>query len=380
MAYTLIYEASPFSKKYEEATECQSVVDCERQKYSVLWAAESSGESYSDTIDDSYLFSINLKAKVKYKLLDQLKFVGQMNLNFRNGRVQSRFGDFIPNGVFLGYGYFDWDVLDNEVLNLSAGALRQDLFFNPVFMANRSFPGVGQRIKLYDSSDSLNKFNIQFAAQQTIPTSYSFNTELIEKESLPSLLSAQVYANYETTLFDVKATAGFFSFSDLPSKVANYSRFTGNSIIGTDATSQFIFDFQGWMAGLTFMYKPNAGTSIALGIDMLENLEAPDTFNQSQRLRLVASKRINKDIGVILGVGNYFVESDAVPSYYTSTQYGNTNRKGNFIELGIEWIPQKFKITASYNQADLINSDTDGRQYNADFIFINLETAYDNIF
>lgn len=346
------------------------------KKLQIIWSAESSGESYADTTDESFIFSVSAKAKIKYKLLDRLSFRSSINMNFRNGRVQSRFGDFVPNGIFLSYGHFELDVLGNNNLMLEVGALGQQRVFSPVLIGNRSFPGLAQSIDIKSMDQQLRWVT---TAQQLIPTSYTFNTELIEKEELPTLVTLKSDLSYATRKFMVGGYAGYFSFSDLPSKVADQSRFTGSSVIGTNATSEFIFDFQGWLAGAVFKYRPSYDTAFGFEVDMLQNNGAPETFNQSQLLRFFASHRLNKDFGFDLIYGNYFVESDAVPGYYTPTSFGNTNRTGNYIEFGLEWIPQKVRVSGRYVKADLINQDDTGRQYDADFIFINLETAYDSI-
>lgn len=351
------------------------------KKIAVLWSARSSGESYADQTDESFLFGVQAGAKIRYHLLDRLTFYGGVNMNFRNGAVQSRFGDFTPSGVFLSSGHFNLDLIQKDqqdILSLQLGVLSQRRNFSMITMGPRAFPGVAQTFDL--SFDAFGgRLSPFIKLQQMIPTSYTFNTELIEKEELPTLMTAHTGFSFATGPVDISAYAGMFSFSDLPSKVADQSRFTGNSIIGTGSTSEFIFDFEGWLAGFTAKYD-SMSYSLGVAVDMQENTAAPSSFNQAQVIRLFGSKRINKDFGVDFVFGNFFAESDSAPSYYTPTGFGNTNRKGNFLELGFEWVPQKIRLSGRYAKADLINGDDAGRQYDADFIFINLETAYDTIF
>ncbi|MCO5113973.1 MAG: hypothetical protein M9899_07340 [Bdellovibrionaceae bacterium] len=342
------------------------------------WSLRSAGESYADQIDEDFVYAVGGRSEIKYRLLDRLIFTTTIDVQFRSGRVQSRFGEFTPSGIYLHYGYFDLDILNDDMFHLMFGTLDQRRVFSGFVMAQRSFPGLEERVNI-KAMDG--KMLYRFSTQQVIPTSYTFNTELVAKEELPTLFSAVASATYESgRSYDMSAYVGGFSYNNLPSKVADSSRFLGNSVIGTGAASQFIFGFEGWMAGIAGRYDFNRDIAVGFSLDMLENTSAPDTFNQAQMIRVFASRRLNADLGLDFNVGNYFVESDAVPGYYTSTVMGNTNRKGNFVELGLEWIPKKVRVSGRYVKADLINKDTSGRQYDADIITIHLETSYDRLF
>lgn len=367
-----LYESSSFSRASRKLLN-DSVKD---QKFSALWSIKSRAESYSDATDDSFLYSVGSQVRISYSLLERLEFKGQMDFSFRGGRVQARFGDFVPNGINLSYGYFDLEVFEDH-FSLLFGALNQRGTFSDVVMSYRAFPGLGQELKFKGMDDQL---EFSFGAQQVIPTSYSFNTELVSKEDLPSLMTLRASVFYEGDRFNLGAYAGFFSYSDLPSKVADSSRFLGNTVRGTGSASEFVFGFEGWTASLRGRFDLDIHTAMGFSMDVHENTSAPDSFNQSQLLRLFLSRRLNKDIGLDLTLANYFIESDAVPGYYTPTSLGNTNRKGNYIELGMEWVPHKLRVSGRYVKSDLINVDTTGRQYDADFIFINLETSYDTFF
>lgn len=371
-----LFRTSSFSRDSRK----ESMLFKKEDRFMLNWALKSSGESYADQIDEDFLFSVGGQADIKYRLLDRLVFVSSVHVNFRSGRVQSRFGDFVPSGIMLNYGYFNLDIFNNDLLNFYFGALDQRSMFSTTsstVMSRRAFPGLAQELGLKALDD---KLSFKLRAQQTIPTSYTFNTELVEKEELPTLMSGRGEAVYEGRGYDVSAYVGFFSYANLPSKVADSSRFLGNSVIGTGATSEFIFDFEGWVAGVAGRYDIGRDMAIGFSVDMLENSSAPNSFNQSQTLQLFVSKRLNQDLGFDFNFGNYFVESDAVPGVYTPTSMGNTNRKGNFIELGFEWVPKKTRVSTRYVRADLINRDTSGRQYDADIIYINLETSYDRLF
>lgn len=366
------FESSSFSKSYSKLLEDRA--EKAGKRVSLLWNLESEADSYSSSIDNYFYFQFKGVGKLRYKLLKQLTLNLKANVLFQGGQAQSRFGDLLPSGpAYLSYGYINYDVLGDERIAIQAGALSQfEVFGNNVFISNRAFPGVGESVTILNED-----WFLRLRAQQVVPTTYTFSTSLVERESTPTLSSANVDLSYQFEDLKLGLMAGVFDYGSLPAAVANSSRLYGNTVQGTGFASQFIFDYRGWLVNLEGIYNLSKDTSFRALVSMLENLGAPSTYNQSQVIQLSAHHRLNRDFGFDIVLSDFFIESDAVPAFFTSRSLGQTNRKGFAVEAGFQWVEKKIRLSAGYAISDLINPDPGLRQLDNDIITLNLETAYD---
>lgn len=365
------FDSSPFSKSYNKALEAKA--ESENKKVFLLWDMKSNAESYSSEIDNAFFFQFQSAGKLKYHILERLDLDLKATVLFQGGQAQSRFGDLLPSGpAFLNHGYLNLDVFNNDMLQLQAGALAQnEVFNNNLFISKRSFPGIGESFTYKNDNLELN-----LLAQQVVPTTFTFSTALVEREATPTLNTVRGSLAYSIDPLNFYFSGGYFDYNDLPAMVADTSRLYGNSVNGTGFNADFIFDFRGWMTHFDTVYSPTKDTSFRFTVSMLENVAAPKTFNQSQGIQISAHHRLNRDLGLDIILSDFFVESDAVPAFFTSRNI-QTNRKGNTIEVGLQWLEKKVRISAGYTVTDLINPDPALRQLENDIITINLETAYD---
>lgn len=364
------FDSSPFSKSYERLLEKRA----DRSRMFLLWDIKSAAESYSSEIDNAFFFAFSGSGRLKYRILDRLSLDLKSVVLFQGGQAQSRFGDLLPSGpAFLSHGFLKYDILGNEMIELRAGALSQfEVFYNSVFIARRAFPGISESIQF-----NVDDFFFKVSAQQVVPTTYTFSTALVEREATPTLNSGNASASYETDLVKVQLKGGVFDYSNLPAMVADQSRLFGNTVQGTGFNSRFAFGYRGWVSGLDLVYNPTKDLALRFVANMLENSAAPQSFNQAQSLQASAHYRLNRDLGFDFIFTDFFVESDAVPAFFTSRNFGQTNRKGFQIEVGTQWIEKKVRLAVSYGVANLINPDPTERQLNNDIIGISLESAYD---
>lgn len=371
-AYDTYDPRRPFSKKLTKNLEEQA--EKINKKVLLLWDLESSAESYSSEIDNAFFFQFKSSGILKYQFMERVKLDLKANVFFQGGQAQSRFDNLLPQGpAFLSYGFIDFDVLGNDLFSFKAGALaQQEVFGSYIFISHRSFPGISETIS-YEADN----IKLKLSAQQVIPTTFTFSTALIEREKTPTLNTGNISATYESDLVSFKLTGGLFDYSNLPAFVADVSDLYGNSIEGTNLSSRFIYEFSGWMAGFKTFYNPTKSTTFVFNLNMLENTEAPKTFNQSQVIQISAEHRLNKFYSLDISATDFFVESDAVPAFFTSRTFGQTNRRGYSFEAGIQWLEKKVRLSAAYTISNLINPDQTQRQLDNDVISISLETAYD---
>ena len=84
-------------------------------------------------------------------------------------------------------------------MSVQVGALSQgEAFQNSLFIAPRAFLGIAEKLR-YKWSPIL--FSLE--SQQVIPTSYTFSTELVEREPTPSLLTAHAGLKYDHSFFQL---------------------------------------------------------------------------------------------------------------------------------------------------------------------------------
>ncbi len=371
LAIEFTFESSSFSKSYIKAIEDKA--ESENKKMFLLWDLKSTAESFSSEIDNAFFFQFQSSGKLKYQILDRLELDLKANVIFQGGQAQSRFGDLLPQGpAYLSYGQLNFDVLGNNTLELQAGALSQfEVFGNNLFISKRAFPGVGESLKF-----EIEDLKIKLSAQQVIPTTFTLSTALVEREKTPTLNSLNANFNYDLKPFVFNLNAAYFDYNDLPALVRDTSRLFGNTVNGTGFNSVFAFDYRGWISNFDTSYNPTKDTAFRFVLSMLENTAAPKTYNQSQFIQLSAHHRINRELGLDLIISDFFVESDAVPAFFTSRTF-QTNHKGNMIEVGMQWLEKKVRVSAGYTVSNLINPDSSGRQLDNDIISFNLETAYD---
>lgn len=361
--------SSPFSKSYENLLQQKA----ENSRISLMWDMKSRAESYSSAIDNAFFFAFTGSGHLKYRLLDRLHLDLKAVVLLQGGQAQSRFNELLPSGpAFLSHGFFNYDVLGNETLELKAGALSQSKVFNSsVFISRRAFPGIEESLKL-----KVNDFCFKASAQQVIPTTYTFSTALIEREKTPSLNTGNLSACYENDKVHLTLRGGVFDFSNLPGYVADISRLYGNTVDGPGYNARFKYGFRGWHAGFDAYYNPNKDVSFRLATTMLENMGAIPTTNQAQHIEVSGHYRFNHAFGFDLSFNNFFVESDAVPAFFMS-RFAQANSKGYGIEFGTQWIEKKVRVGVAYTFVDLINPDESKRQLSNDILSINLETAHE---
>ncbi|MCJ8277169.1 MAG: hypothetical protein HRT44_07195 [Bdellovibrionales bacterium] len=323
------------------------------------------------------------RAKFKYRLLDSLYFNAKANMNLQSGRSQDIFGDLEPeSGFFPLETNVSWEPVE-EVLTVKAGQIHQRWINEPMFIGNLGFPGAYEKLNINIGNIS----SIGVIGQQLIPTSSTLSTRVGERETTPTLFTATAYAKLGLTSNNFLNLYGTtYDYNDLPSIVAFWSGVTGNTIDGGQGTdinnARFAYGFRGYMGRAVFEQKFSNSLSAQIQHGVIVNEEAPDTLGQAQNTRLA----IANDFGRwILGArfSNFFVESDAVPSFYLGARYGKTNRIGQSYSVFFESKEWGVNFLGQYVQADLLRDrgtiNTSLQQDNQQIFYIKVETLYDFI-
>lgn len=331
------------------------------------WNIEAGGETFSEGVDQGTLVGFVFRSRVQYRLTDQIDLYVDAKMQMLTRQIQARFADSRQTGIF------PYEVVaryrPSEKVELKAGALNVGFLDLPLLISKeRSFPGAFEKIGFGEGKNYL-----RAVAQQSIPTSSSFESMRSEKEETPLFTTESLQAG--ASLGEVIIVSGqltHFRYSDLPSVVAFESGKMGNTTTGEfPANSRFLFGFSGWVVGGEFCLCRSPGSGFRIGGYQLENREAEPAFNRSQELVLRGDFEISEFV-LSPYLLRFFSESDAVPAFFNSGSRGHNNRRGEGLGMEIFFRPYNFRLVGEYISSDVINPNSLQQRLNS--IQVRLET------
>lgn len=330
---------------------------------SVVNFSEGKDEGTSNVVRAGMLFGYQLTPWARFKLNTEVRFV--------SSRIQTRYEDDVTtSGLRLREGYLSFG--PEETFEFRMGALSQkDLNSDLLIHGRRSFPGVREQVYLGPKNMQLSLW-----AQQTMPTSYSLNTQRDEREKTPTFLTetAQVILK-PSEEYDAVFAISHFKFNNLPAVVAFESSALGNTTNGdVAANSDFKYGFEGFVFSAQGCVCWSGPLAFRFGGQWLLNTEAPSQANKGQLLFIESTIRAGKTLNITPRYSAFFNESDTSPAYYNRWELGNNNRKGLIAEIDFEFPKAGFLINASYVQAAMINPDP--FQFDKQVFMIGVETNH----
>lgn len=333
-------------------------------------------DSFANEREQSQFFGLTLRGDFKAQLMEDLNARIKGGVDLTTGYAQSRFGDNVgSSGVYLQEAILNWRMVDSSLLRayVAGGAVDQGVFGAPLFISNQAFPGIRETLVL----GSAKEFKIRVWAQQTIPTSRTLSTKTVDAEVSPTFLSETVDLTIEPNdSLRLKAAVTHFAFNSLPSAVALESVIYGNSTdeIGPN-TSRFRYRFDGVMASGDIDVKLGSRLSWTLEGYAIQNTAAPEGFRNAQHILTGFDIRFPGEINLRPTAGTFFIEDDAVPGFYNSSSLGHNNRAGFTARLETFFQKQRFKLSAEYVDADVINFNIN--QSRQQTLKIGFETFYE---
>ena len=335
------------------------------------WWLGSGVKNFSEGKDEGTASSFRASLLFGYRLTEWARFHLDTDVTFNAGRVQTRYeDDFNPTSLRMREGYLSFG--DIEVVEFRVGALSQkDLGSDLLVYGRRAFPGVREQINVGPPS-----VHLSFWAQQTMPTSYSLDTQREEREKTPTFLSETVSLVLKPTQeLDAVFSVSHYQFNNLPAIVAFDSSALGNSTNGdVAANSDFKYGFEGFLISAEGCICLAGPLSFRFGGEWLQNTQAPSNANRGQLLFLEGNLRIKRLMKITPRYSAFFNESDTSPAYYNRWDLGNNNRKGLIAELAIEMTQYGFTIVSSYIQSAMINQDP--FQFDKQVFMIGVETSH----
>lgn len=372
-------KGSAFSNNYDYR---EDLFESTEGQLETIWRARIYGESTALETQSAQIGGFDLFAETKYQMLETLEARVFLRGKFEAGRSQSFFGDIEPaNGILVREAAIKYQPVD--FFNFKAGVINQDWLEMPLLVYRQSFPATSAEFSIPISDE----FKVGAIAQYAIPTSQTLAPRTVGAEATPSFVTQTVYARWADRSFNAAATANLFQYNNLPSFVAFESQKYGNTryvstpggppIQGGVNNSSFNYQFKGWFTTAGASYRMNSLIEPHAYANIIVNTEAPETFNDGRILGIGSKFHTNNYI-ISAAYENFFAESDVAPSFYNAWALGNTNSKGDGVDLWIQFKKKNFRLRAQYYRADVINTGDD-LQENQEYFYLGVETGYDKI-
>lgn len=364
-----------FSPQFNYQNEILS--DVQPGHFGAVWLGRVYGQNAELTSQSNSTGGVDAWFGTKYKLLDNLEFIGVFRAKFEAGHSQDFLGDLEPTtGIFMREGALQFT--PGKVFMAKAGVISQDWMGMPMLMSRRSFPG--GLVKL--TAPLSEKFDLSVISQWLIPTSTTLSTRTVGRESTPQFMTHMLSGNYnDQNGLKLGANVSTYHFRDLPSSVANESIRRGNTkLAGSAPTPNFAFfeyDFRGWFYDVSGRYHiPGTNFEPQVSFSRIRNTHAPETYNDGQSW-IVGNIYHMESHMFYVGYENFFVESDVTPAFYGSGAYGFTNKKGHGVEAWWLFKKHNFRVRAEFYKANVINQT--GLQQDQNYFYLGVETGYDRI-
>lgn len=322
-----------------------------------------------DTWTAGYLY---VHSNLHFHLIDGLRAQISPLARFYSGRAQERYDDdALDTRLAMHDAFVAAEPI--ESLELKAGILNQHTLRSQMLVSGlRSFPGLQEAVKA-----KLGEVKGRIMAQQVVPHSYSLNTEREKQESMPLFQTLHLeLEGRHWNWFEWKALAGYYHWSNIPSKVVFESVRLGNSPLATptEANSSFAYSHLGWFGGSELCYCAPSNINFVMEFQRVHNTVAPGDAADAQWFG-GGPKFLWHNRELELRYRTYFIESDATVAAYNRSRLGNTNRIGQSAEVKLNFKDRGFSLYGEMFRAKPING-TDVQQRDLEQYYFGVETDY----
>ena len=349
------HPARPASAK--EAAESAGKAAAAQKTVEAFWKADVEASGFSDRSTTNQVLTTSIYGKINWRFLDSLSIHAKGLIIGRNGFTQSIYDRADRRGGFhFLEGFFDISLL--PFLSVKLGNIQQDFLHAPLLMTDKTFPSAQEAFSFELSED----FRLSLVFQQAIPDnareSARRSAQIIR--GAPLFLTSSVFAEWDSVsrhnLF-LKESLTFFYYTKLSPAVADQSNLYGNTIVHTGSESRFRYKYFGLYSHFS-LQAPFASSWIGeLGLDVLYNFMAPDTFNQGEKLSGSLYYDYNSFMEIQMALEYFASQSDASVAYYNSSLYGRNNRKGGLLRAQAHLYDSGLTFGAVYVYSRPINHD-----------------------
>lgn len=313
------------------------------------------GENIANDRGQAQTARLDLRPGLQYQLSESVDLKTRMRITTRSAYAQAQYAGDMPDSSFVALkeGYLRYRPF--SVLTLRAGAINQEEFNQPLFANDEPFPGLVQELSFGPKA-----FQVEFKTQQLVPTSSTLSTKAVDAEVSPNFFSeTAAVKSRPTRVLLLGASVTHFVYQNLPSTVARESEKLGNTVANIGPNSgRFVYAFNG------FVYGANAEARLAKGFTWngnayyIRNSSSPDSYNSAAHFKTGVGISFPNEMILSPYFESFYLESDAVPAYYSEEDYFFANRVGWGGGLEAKFKRQGFRLNAFYVDADLINPST----------------------
>lgn len=314
--------------------------------------------------------------KVKYFLVYNVNPFIFFDLNpiaqLQSGQVQSvDANDKLENklSVLNAAVYFSW----MDASHFGLGVINSQKNFSPLLVGEKGF--FTAELK---QSFRMNNWKFGVKSSASIPNSESAVSNQNEKESTPLLASAGVFSEWKANeKNETKFSAQYFKYSQIPTSVSTESIQNGNT--GSDlkiseTERSFKYDYEGFAASLSFTRSLIKNLYLLGEASAVQNQKAPESLNNAYLANGGFGLSLNRLYDLELSGGMYRIEPDAIIASYGNSRFFKTNHQGYELISSFIMKKEKFKISFSMNDSNLVYENPS--QSNEKFYFLKFE-VYD---
>ncbi|MFS4461246.1 hypothetical protein [Bdellovibrio sp. HCB2-146] len=347
-----------------------SLKETERSSFLGEWKVGLSGTDNHDERSQSKKVDFRLDLKAKYHLTSYLLLDVQPAFRLQSGQTQSVDGaDSAENKLLLNQAAMDFQ--PSKYFKFMAGALNQRSLHNQLLLDKIAFPAARAET-MFNST----QVESGFALETAIPTSTSMSANTSELEPTPTFNTASASLNWLPSKRAFwKNRAGFFSFKNLPSAVAQKSQFLGNGVNSiSEADYKFKYEYEGLEASTEISIPVLNRLTLLAGADYTQNQKAPTDLNAASFYWGGAELFVNRNFSVQVTGGRFAIAPDSAVAYFSTLE---TNRVGYSVESIFKFQRERFNLSVKFQDAEtMYQSDTQSREQT---LQLKLETSYANI-
>lgn len=299
---------------------------------------QTSARVFGTQIDLNYYYIFNGSLRSTIKGGAVLETGSNNSLNLK---------EFSPDReLILSEASLEWRPFESKTLQVKLGSLPLEGHQSPLLFGSSVFMGLQERITFGED------YKISIEGLQSIPNNQTLASRAggIE-DGTPTFFMEKASLNLDGDLLSIKASFAHFKYMHLSGAVANQSRFMGNDVGGTSATSYFLYGFEGHNSTLEVKTNKNGYFRLSGSGEFLFNSKAPNGQNKGV---LIHGDLSFGDFS--LGLSHFRNERNSSPAYYNSKYYGHNNKKGVALEFSVRNVFEQFNFKARVAQFDLIDT------------------------
>jgi len=324
------------------------------------WKTVVQGVFFRDRENKKRLMGIHLHGKFDVEIGQHVEMIFEPLLSIQEGELQSRFVDGSSGSLIeMEQGFIRWSPING--MSWQAGVINQKYLHAPLLISDQSF--LSSLVGYLHKKES---YEVQTIAQVSIPSivhNFKRDSEIVDTPYFTSLF---VYGEWiPSDRYSFRAHTTGFYFNRLPSFMADYSRFYGNTVVGSGSSTRFSYRYHGINYDVSSQVRVGRAYLI-FGYNGLINAGAPWSQAFSERIYTVGDIDAGKWIKMRARLEYFYKSSDAAPAYFNTETYGYSNRNGVLAELK-GFVPKwNFEMGVRYVLAKPLNTSivnlTDNQQ------------------